>query len=178
MGHWPIFYGRHFIVIKVRIPKLLADLIEPVVIGLGYECVGIEYAPHRQHGLLRVYIDSKNGIELDDCTKISHQLSGVLDVEDPIPGHYQLEVSSPGLDRLLFKLEHFETFITHCVDIRLNEKINERRHIKGQLITVNDNIIVVQDENMTFEIPFSSIDKARLVADENHLWKKGKRNGK
>ena len=78
-------------------PEHLRTLIEPIVEGLGYGCWGIEYHPHPRHGLLRVYIDSANGILVDDCSKVSHQISGVLDVEDPIQGNYQLEVSSPGM---------------------------------------------------------------------------------
>ena len=65
-------------------PEHLVNLIEPIVEGLGYECVGIEYNPHPKHGLLRIYIDSDNGILVEDCTKVSHQISGVMDVEDPI----------------------------------------------------------------------------------------------
>ncbi len=95
----------------------MVALIEPIVEGLGYECVGIEYNPHPQHGMLRIYIDSENGILLDDCTKVSHQLSGMLDVEDPIQGEYQLEISSPGEDRPFFKLSQFERFIGSTVTI-------------------------------------------------------------
>ena len=85
-------------------PEHLVNLIEPIVEGLGYECVGIDYNPHPKHGLLRIYIDSENGILVEDCTKVSHQISGVLDVEDPIQGNYQLEVSSPGSDLSLIHI--------------------------------------------------------------------------
>ncbi len=80
-------------------PEHLVDLIEPIVEGLGYECIGIEYNPHPKNGLLRVYIDAEQGVLLEDCTKVSHQISGMLDVEDPISDNYELEVSSPGIDR-------------------------------------------------------------------------------
>ena len=79
----------------------LWDLLEPVVAGMGYELVEIEYNPSTRHGVLRLYIDHEDGIQLDDCTDVSNQVSALLDVEDPIPGHYNLEVSSPGLDRPL-----------------------------------------------------------------------------
>ena len=98
-------------------PEHLVNLIEPIIVGLGYECVGIEYNPHPKHGLLRIYIDSEHGILLDDCSKVSHHLSGVLDVEDPIQGEYQLEVSSPGADRPFFKLSQFQQFIGSMVEI-------------------------------------------------------------
>jgi len=96
-------------------PEHLVNLIEPIVEGLGYECVGIEYNPHPKHGLLRIYIDSDNGILVEDCTKVSHQISGVMDVEDPILGNYHLEISSPGEDRPFFKVSQFERYIGSTV---------------------------------------------------------------
>ena len=78
--------------IMKQAPEHLINLIEPIIEGLGYECVGIDYNPHPKHGLLRIYIDSENGILVEDCSKVSHQISGVLDVEDPIQGNYHLEV--------------------------------------------------------------------------------------
>ena len=110
-------------------PDHLVDLIEPIVEGLGYECVGIEYNPHPQHGLLRIYIDSENGILVDDCSKVSHQVSGVLDVEDPIQGNYQLEVSSPGEDRPLFKLGQFQHFTGSTVTVNLFSAVEKRKKI-------------------------------------------------
>ncbi len=89
-------------------PEHLINLIEPIIEGLGYECVGIDYNPHPKHGLLRIYIDSENGILVEDCSKVSHQISGVLDVEDPIQGNYHLEVSSPGAERPFYKISQFE----------------------------------------------------------------------
>jgi len=100
-------------------PLHLVSLIEPIVEGLGYECVGIEYNPHPKHGLLRIFIDSPNGILVDDCSKVSHQISGVLDVEDPIQGYYQLEVSSPGTDRPFFRVQQFERFNGSTVMVSL-----------------------------------------------------------
>lgn len=157
----------------MRVSRRLAELIEPVVTGLGYECFGIEYVPHSKHGILRVFIDSENGILLDDCSKVSHQLSGVLDVENPIPGHYQLEVSSPGLDRSLFRLEHFERFKNKTVSIRLIEKFNERKKFRGGLIGVKGDNVVVEEAGESIEIPFRLIEKARLVPDEKQLQMKG-----
>lgn len=157
----------------MRVPKPLVDLIEPIVVGLGYECAGIEYVPHGKHGLLRVYIDSETGILLDDCSKVSHQLSGALDVEDPIPGHYQLEVSSPGLDRRLFTIKHFERFKNNTVYIQLAESVNQRRRITGKLINVKNDTLTIEEDGMQVEIPFRLVEKARLVPDSNHLPNKG-----
>ena len=88
------------------IREKLYEIITPVVEGLEYELVGIEYLPQGKHSLLRVYIDQEAGIALEDCSKVSHQISAVMDVEDPISSNYNLEVSSPGLERPLFVEEH------------------------------------------------------------------------
>ena len=157
-------------------PDHLVDLIEPIVEGLGYECVGIEYNPHPQHGLLRIYIDSENGILVDDCSKVSHQVSGVLDVEDPIQGNYQLEVSSPGEDRPLFKLGQFQHFTGSTVTVNLFSAVEKRKKITGRIQCVEDEIIVLEVEEQLFKIPFQAISKARLVPE--YLLNKGGRNGK
>ncbi len=157
-------------------PEHLVNLIEPIVEGLGYECVGIEFNPHPQHGMLRVYIDSANGILLDDCSKVSHQLSGMLDVEDPIPGNYQLEVSSPGADRPFFKLSQFQRFIGSTVTVTLFKPINKRRKITGLIQKVEGDAVVLQEGVQTFDIPFKAMSKARLVPE--FLLDKGVRSGK
>ncbi len=157
-------------------PEHLVKLIEPIVEGLGYECVGIEFNPHPQHGLLRIYIDTDEGIVLEDCTKVSHQLSGILDVEEPIPSNYQLEVSSPGADRPFFKLSQFEKFIGCTVIINLFRPINKQRKIIGQIDSVVDNIILLKQADQRLEIPFQAMSKARLVPEYDI--KKGGRNGK
>jgi len=157
-------------------PEHLVNLIEPIVEGLGYECVGIDYNPHPKHGLLRIYIDSANGILLDDCTKVSHQISGVLDVEDPIPGNYQLEISSPGADRPFFKVSQFEQFIGSTVTVHLFKAIAGRRKITGVIEKVEADIITLSEAGQLFDIPFNAMSKARLVPE--FLIEKGGRNGK
>jgi len=157
-------------------PEHLVDLIEPIVEGLGYECVGIEYSPHPSHGMLRIYIDSENGILLDDCTKVSHQLSGMLDVEDPIPGEYQLEVSSPGADRPFFKLSQFQRFIGSTVTVNLFKPIDKRRKITGQIEAVEGDNILLQENGQTYKVPFQAMSKARLVPE--YSLQKGGYSGK
>ncbi|MEY3786246.1 MAG: ribosome maturation factor RimP [Pseudomonadota bacterium] len=157
-------------------PEHLVNLIEPIVEGLGYECVGIDYNPHPQHGLLRVYIDSENGILVEDCTKVSHQISGVLDVEDPIQGNYQLEVSSPGADRPFFKVSQFEQFIDGNVIVNLFKAIGGRRKITGLIKKVEGDVITLQDGEQIYEVPFDAMSKARLVPE--YLIEKGGRGGK
>jgi len=157
-------------------PEHLVSLIEPIVEGLGYECVGIEYNPHPKNGLLRIYIDTENGVLVEDCTKVSHQVSGMLDVEDPIADNYQLEVSSPGADRPFFKISQFERFIGSTVTINLFKPINKQRKITGQIDSVDGEVILLQQADQNIEIPFQAMSKARLVPD--YAIKKGGRNGK
>jgi ribosome maturation factor RimP len=157
-------------------PEHLVNLIEPIVEGLGYECVGIDYNPHPQHGLLRIYIDNENGILVEDCTKVSHQISGVLDVEDPIQGNYQLEVSSPGADRPFFKVSQFEQFIGSMVLVNLFKAIGGRRKITALIKKVEDDIITLQEGEQIYEVPFDAMSKARLVPE--YLIEKGGRSGK
>ena len=157
-------------------PEHLVNLIEPIVEGLGYECVGIEYNPHPKNGLLRVYIDAENGILLEDCTKVSHQLSGMLDVEDPIVDNYQLEVSSPGTERPLFKTGQFQQFVGSTVTVNVFKPIENRRKLVGVIEWVEGDIITLKMNDESIEIPFQAMSKARLVPD--YLIKKGGRNGK
>lgn len=157
-------------------PEHLVNLIEPIVEGLGYECVGVEYHPHPRNGLLRIYIDKPDGILVDDCSKVSHQISGVLDVEDPIEGNYQLEVSSPGEDRPFFKLQQFEDFIGSVVKVNVFRAINARKNIVGTIIKVeNDNVYLAEGEQV-YEVPFQAMSKARLVPE--YKVAKGEHSGK
>lgn len=141
----------------------LHELIEPVVAGLGYELVGVEFDGRQR--VLRVYIDSADGITLDDCSRVSYQVGGVLDVEDPVQGRYQLEISSPGLDRPLFAPAHFDRFKGAMVRLQLIRLIEGRRKFKARLLGMEGDCVVLQDGEATFRIPFESIDKARLVPD-------------
>ncbi|MDD4905659.1 MAG: ribosome maturation factor RimP [Methylobacter tundripaludum] len=162
-------------------PEHLVNLIEPIVEGLGYECVGIDYNPHPKHGCLRIYIDSEKGILVEDCSKVSHQISGVLDVEDPIPGNYQLEISSPGEDRPFFKISQFEQFIGRKVAVNLFKAIEGRRKITGLIEKIEGDIITLQEADQVFEVPFRAMSKARLVPDFNlfnQSIEKGARSGK
>ncbi len=143
----------------------MLELIEPIIEGLGYECVGIEYNPHPKHGLLRIYIDSEAGIQLEDCSKVSHQISGVLDVEDPIQGNYRLEISSPGADRPLFKIAHFERFSGRQVTLNLFRPVEARKKITGSIQGVEEQTILLQEGGQVFRVPFQAISKARLVPD-------------
>lgn len=141
----------------------LAQLIEPVVNALGYELVAIEYRRGTRSSLLRLYIDSPDGVGLEDCTRVSHQVSGVLDVEEPIAGQYTLEVSSPGLDRLLVKPQDFQRFAGQLVKVRLHALLEGRRKIVGVLKGMEQEHVVVEEDGKEWRLALHDIDQARLV---------------
>lgn len=144
----------------------LTCLVRSAAEPMGYELVGVEYFQRGTGGaVLRVYIDHEKGITLDDCSAVSHQLSGVLDVEDPIQGHYDLEVSSPGLDRPLFSAEHFERFRGHRARLKLAAKVDDRRKLEGLIEGVRDETLLLTMDGETREIPLAMIDSARLVPE-------------
>jgi len=141
----------------------LDQLIRPVVEGLGYQLWGVEYHSQGKHSVLRVYIDRAEGIDVDDCAKVSRQVSGVLDVEDPISVEYTLEVSSPGMDRPLYELEQFAQFAGHRVQVRLRAPFEGRRNFSGLLKGVEgDEVVVIVDQH-EYLLPIDSIDKANIV---------------
>jgi len=141
----------------------LANLLEPAVERLGYELVDLEVRLGGKGGLVRLYIDKPDGIDLDDCEKVSLAVSAVLDVEDPVPGNYNLEVSSPGLDRKLTKVEHFQRFEGETVKVQLRFPIEGRRRFRGTLLSSDDENIVVEVDGESFSLPLKTIDTARLV---------------
>ena len=141
----------------------LANLLEPAVERLGYELVDLEVRLGGKGGLVRLYIDKPDGIDLDDCEKVSLAVSALLDVEDPVPGNYNLEVSSPGLDRKLTKVEHFQRFEGETVKVQLRFPIEGRRRFRGTLVSSNEENIVVEVDGESFSLPLKTIDTARLV---------------
>ncbi|MFC3606280.1 ribosome maturation factor RimP [Stutzerimonas tarimensis] len=141
----------------------LQALLSPVVEALGYQCWGIEFLPQGRHSLLRVYIDHENGILIEDCEKVSRQLSGVLDVEDPISAEYTLEVSSPGMDRPLFTLEQFAAHAGEQVKIKLRMPFEGRRNFQGLLRGVEEQEVVVLVEDHEYLLPIDAIDKANII---------------
>lgn len=144
----------------------LTKLLQPVVEAMGYEWVGLEYlSGTKGSGLLRIYIDSQTGITLDDCTTVSHQVSGVLDVEDPIRENYRLEISSPGLDRPLFTPEHFQRFLGTQAVIKFHGKWNGRRKLVGVLRGCDGVVVSLTAEGEEFEVPLDMVNSARLVPD-------------
>jgi len=149
----------------MQVPEKLRNIVQPTVEGLGYELVGVEFHGGSRNGLLRIYIDQESGISLDDCQAVSEQVSAVLDVEDPIPGHYTLEVSSPGLDRPLFEAEHFRRFAGQQVRIRLAVALEGRRKWSGLLKGVEGEAVVVEVDGRDVRLPLDGIEQARLVPE-------------
>ena len=145
----------------------LVKLLEPTIERLGYQLWDLEVKLGGKHGVLRVFIDKPDGIGLDDCEKVSLAVSALLDVEDPLPGHYDLEVSSPGLDRKLTKIEHFQRFEGETVKVQMRFPIEGRRRFRGTLMSADDENIVVDVDGVSHTLPVATIDTARLVPGAN-----------
>jgi len=145
--------------------QLLEDLLEPVVSSMGYEFVGLEYISQGRHSILRIYIDKDQGVDVDDCAKVSRQLSAVLDVEDPIAGEYSLEVSSPGLDRPLFKLYQYGQFVGKEVKFRtLRPQLeNGQRKFRGIIQGIDEQNVFFLIDQKQLIVPYKEIEKANLI---------------
>lgn len=147
------------------INKELYELLEPGVRALGFEMLTVELTGQGDASILRVYIDGPDGITVDDCARVSDQVSAILDVEDPIPSRYRLEVSSPGFDRPLCKLSHFEAVMGSKVKLQTTVKISGRRRFSGTLIGVNEEEVSLDIDGSTHTVPMDHILKARQVPD-------------
>jgi ribosome maturation factor RimP len=143
----------------------LSELLAPVVASLGYELWELEYTPRSGGGLLRLYIDSSGGINLDDCERVSRSVSATLDAADPIPGHYTLEVSSPGLDRVLRTRAHFERFAGERVKLEMMQPIEGRKRFSGRLLGVSASDITLELDGGRINLPIEDIHRARLAPD-------------
>ena len=143
----------------------LSDLLQPAVAVFGHELLGVQTLRQGAYTVLRVYIDNENGIGVEDCAAVSEQVSGVLDVEDPIGGKYTLEVSSPGLDRPLFTAEHFEQFAGRSISVALEQPFEGRRKLKGELAGMEGSSVKLLEDDDEWLIPLDMIRLARLVPD-------------
>jgi ribosome maturation factor RimP len=146
-----------------RLEKKLSEMFEPVIESMAYELVCVELTGSGNGTILRVYIDADKGITVDDCKAVSYQLSGILEVEDPLQSQYALEISSPGLDRPLVKPEHFKQFVGDLVKIRSTEAVLGRKNFKGILESFDGEYLYVAVDNEVYEIPFDIVEKANLV---------------
>ncbi|MCX7552845.1 ribosome maturation factor RimP [Marinicella sp. S1101] len=148
--------------------KLLTQLIQPVIEDLGFVLWGVEYLPQKNNAILRVYIDHENGVGVDDCARCSHEISGLLEVEDPIKSAYVLEVSSPGMDRVLFSSEQFADYVGEHVQVKLAQPVDGARNIKGTIKSVSDEMIVVANEVTEYGFEMTNVMKARLKPQVNN----------
>ncbi len=141
----------------------LEQIIEPVVNGVGCELWGIEYKPFGKSALLRIFIDKDEGITLEDCSEVSYQVSGVLDVEEPITVAYTLEVSSPGVDRPLLSPKHFQQYTGREIAVTCKWPVDGRRKFKGTIIVADDEGVELAEGEDKVSISYDSISKAKLI---------------
>ncbi|MBL4572403.1 MAG: ribosome maturation factor RimP [Gammaproteobacteria bacterium] len=142
---------------------LITELIDTTVQALGLDLWGVELIQQGKYSLLRIYIEREEGVAIEDCEKVSRQVSALLDVEDPIAGEYTLEVSSPGMDRPLFSIEHYVQYVGSEVDLKLRRPIDGRRKFKGQIIKVSEGIVGLLVEGSEYDLEFPDIEKASIV---------------
>ena len=151
--------------------ETLENLLMPVVEDLGYEFVGIEYSTNPKNRLLRLYIDCpETGVDVDDCETVSREVSAVLDVEEPIPEHYTLEVSSPGVERPLFSAEHFCRFLGETAAVRMHAPQDGRRKFKGRIVRVDDDQVWLNVDGTDWCLALAGMEKARLAPDLDALF--------
>jgi len=140
----------------------ITELIKPIVLSMGYEMWGLNIGQQNSSLKFTLYIDSDEGIKIDDCEKVSHQISHLLDTEEVCDSDYVLEVSSPGFDRVLMTQDHFNKYLNEKVKVKLKWLVNSRKNIKGIIADVTNDYVVISDDKESYEIKYDSIDIARL----------------
>ncbi|HBI21864.1 MAG TPA: ribosome maturation factor RimP [Legionella sp.] len=145
------------------IQREIEQLIQPTLDSMGYELWGCEYLAQGKHSLLRIYIDTAVGIGMEDCEKVSRQISAILDVEDPISGNYSLEVSSPGIPRPLFHSRQYQRYMGLDVQIKLFKPVNTKRKFVGTIASADEQTLVLTIDNKQQDFLFSNIVKANLT---------------
>ena len=156
----------------------IAELLRPTVAALGYELLGVELGRQGEAELVRLYIDvrgdavaestddgAEGGITVDDCERVSRQVDAKLEAEDVIRGAFTLEVSSPGLDRPLFRPAHYRRFVGSLVRMRLRQPVDGRRRLKGRLLEATDTDVSIEADGEQFRVRFDTIDRARIVPE-------------
>lgn len=146
-----------------QVNNKLGELLEPIVTGLGFEYVGALLGQAEGGLTLRVYIDHENGIDVDNCAEVSRQVSATMDVVEPIKGHYTLEVSSPGMDRPLFGLAHYQKYVGERVKLKLGAHAMGRKRFTGGLVSVEGNTVVVDVDGELYDLDFDDIETGQLA---------------
>ncbi len=149
--------------------RKLIQLLQPLIEDLGFEFVGLEYTGQSKNAVLRIYIDHERGIDLADCGEVSGEVAALLDVEDPISGQYNLEISSPGLDRPLFTPEQYLKFVGEEAKITVYAPVDQRRKFKGRILGVEDGHVKLEQDGEKVLLAFDNVAKARLVPDYDGL---------
>ncbi|MBB5206723.1 ribosome maturation factor RimP [Chiayiivirga flava] len=153
----------------------IETLLSPAVAALGLELLGVEFSAGPASALLRLYIDAQGRyVTVEDCEAVSREVSALLDVHDPIDANYTLEVSSPGIDRPLFRPEHFARFVGEQVKVTLDLPQDGRRRFQGAIVGVDGDTITVEQDGAHVALPHGNIQKARLVPDFEKPAKPGK----
>ena len=149
-----------------KIADKVFSTINPIVIDMGYELLGIEYVGSGKYSVLRLYIDCEEGVGVNDCETVSRQVSSIMDVEDPINGQYNLEVSSPGIERPLFVIAHYHRFLGHDIRLRTYRPIDGKRNFTGSIGSVGEtnNTIELVTELGPVTLDIGLIEKANLIA--------------
>ncbi len=145
--------------------RKLNELLQPLVEDLGYEFVGLEYNSNPKHALLRIYIDHESGVGIEDCEVVSRETAALLDVKDPIRNRYNLEVSSPGLDRPLFRPEHYIEFIGFPVQINTFAPLDGRRKFSGPILGADEHTVTFDQDGSEVTLEIDNIVKAKLIPD-------------
>jgi len=148
----------------------LTAMLQPLVNDLGYEFVGLEYSSNPKNPVLVLYIDKPEGIAVEDCESVSREVAALLDVEDPIAGHYVLEVSSPGLDRPLFTPDQFARFEGEVARVTVFAPVSGRRKFKGRILGVEGDAIELDQDGVAVTLEHGNIAKARLVPDYERIF--------
>ena len=143
----------------------LTILLQPLIEDLGYEFVGLEHSSNPKNPVLVIYIDRPDGIAIEDCETVSREVAALLDVEDPIPGQYSLEVSSPGLDRPLFTAEQFARFVGEVAAVSVYAPVDGRRKFKGTILAAGENTVTIDQDGTEVTLDLGNVVKARLVPD-------------
>jgi ribosome maturation factor RimP len=163
MGQRPFFSLWGDAVTTATVQDKLQRLLAPVVEAMGCELWGLEFSTGGRHSILRIFIDKDDGVQLEDCERVSRQVSSVLDVEDPINTEYTLEVSSPGMDRPLYRLDQFHRYAGENINLRLRAPFEGRRRYKGLLVGIEGDEVVLRCDGHDYLFPVDAIDKANVV---------------
>ena len=146
-----------------NIEQKVTDLLKEKINTLGYDLYDVEYVKEGKDYFLRIYIDNEKGIDLNDCEKVSNEINDMLDMSDIVKDQYFLEVSSPGIERILRKDEHLKANIGKTVEIKLFKAIDKQKQYVGELIEFNDEIINIKIEENTISLDRKNIAQIKTV---------------